>query len=390
MIYAQVPQGLNYQAVASDGTGKPVANATINVRLSILTDTNGFYASGAGTYLWEETHTGVKTNALGLFTIVLGDPLAVKSQGSASTFSTIDWSKGPIYIGSKIQNGTPSFKIMGSAQLWTVPYAMAANNLIGSVSRLKVNGTVTNMDTALFEVKNNFGQTIFAVYNEGVRIYVDDGNAKGLKGGFAIGGFGTKGTSQEYFRVTRDSIRGYINSASKLGKGAFSIGSFGPLQRDIMIVSNTSVSPSVDNLTTLGSITNRWTSVFATSGVVSTSDVRFKTNISEIPYGLESIMKLNPVSYNWKDDPTGKRRLGLIAQDVENVIGEVVETGNDPARIRGINYDEMIPVLIKGIQDQQRMIDSYKTENDLLKSKLQSLEERVEQIQSGLAKSGAK
>lgn len=43
----------------------------------------------------------------------------------------------------------------------------------------------------MFEVKNLDGNTIFAVYNEGVRIYVDDNPAKGAKGGFAVGGFKT-------------------------------------------------------------------------------------------------------------------------------------------------------------------------------------------------------
>jgi hypothetical protein len=41
---------------------KPVTNATIKIKLSILTDTSGFFASGSGTYLWEEEQTNVKTN----------------------------------------------------------------------------------------------------------------------------------------------------------------------------------------------------------------------------------------------------------------------------------------------------------------------------------------
>jgi uncharacterized protein (TIGR02145 family) len=86
------------------------------------------------------------------------------------------------------------------------------------------------MEEALFEVKNKNGQTVFAVYNEGVRIYVDDGKAKGAtKGGFAIGGFSTlKSPGQEYMRVTRDSTRVYVNEDISKGatKGGFAIGGF--------------------------------------------------------------------------------------------------------------------------------------------------------------------
>lgn len=224
LLSSQIPQGFNYQAIARDGSGNPIVNATLSVRLSILSDSNGFYPGGVGTYVWEETHSNVKTNAFGLFTVVFGNPLAVKNQGSASSFSAINWSAYPLYIGTKIFYSS-AWKPMGAAQLWTVPYAMVANGIGTALPKLNVAGTTTDLETALFEVKNNLGQTIFAVYNEGVRIYVDDGS-KGTKGGFAIGGFGTKAPSQEYLRVTRDSTRVYVNPNAKGLKGGFAIGGF--------------------------------------------------------------------------------------------------------------------------------------------------------------------
>jgi uncharacterized protein (TIGR02145 family) len=98
---------------------------------------------------------------------------------------------------------------------------------IDTVNHLTVKGKTTDMGEALFEVKNKNGQTVFAVYNEGVRIYVSDG-AKGTKGGFAIGGFdSSKAPSQNYFVVNADSIRGYIDATSGKGsKGGFAIGGF--------------------------------------------------------------------------------------------------------------------------------------------------------------------
>jgi hypothetical protein len=196
--------------------------------LSILTDTTGFFASGGGTYLWEEEQANVKTNAFGLFTVVFGNPLATKKQGSAASFSAIDWAKTPLYIGTKIANPT-SYKNMGSAKLWSVPYSMVTDSTKALLKGSKLSVVSSNdlATDALFEVKRKDGQTVFAVYPDAVNIYVPR-TAKGTKGGFAIGGFDqVKLGPQDYFRVTPDSVRIYINDLpGKSTKGGFAIGGF--------------------------------------------------------------------------------------------------------------------------------------------------------------------
>jgi hypothetical protein len=87
-------------------------------------------------------------------------------------------------------------------------------------------------------------------------------------------------------------------------------------------------------------------------------------------------LKLHPVTFTWKDDPKNTPRLGLIAQDVQKIIEEVVDMGNDPAKTLGINYSEIVPVLIKGMQGQQKQIEELKEKNkevDLLKTELEGL-----------------
>jgi hypothetical protein len=255
-ITAQVPQGFNYQAIARDNSGNPITGATINVKLSILSDTTNFFAAGTGTYVWEEQHNNVKTNAFGLFTIVLGNPTATKIQGSAGSFSAISWTPGPLYIGTKIYFNS-AWKTLGSARLWTVPYAMVASSAtkadgISSGSKLSVVSSDDATSLALFEVKRKDGQTVFAVYPDAVNIYVPAASKNG-KGGFAIGGFGTaKAPSQDYFRVTRDSVRIYIPNTPtvKSGKGGFAIGGYdnakgGLLKNYYMNVSGTSAVDTV-------------------------------------------------------------------------------------------------------------------------------------------------
>jgi hypothetical protein len=230
LLSSQVPQGFNYQAVARGSDGKELINTSLDVQISILSDTAGFYGNtiGTGAYVWEEQQS-ITTNNIGLFSLVIGNLTATKIQGSAATFSAIDWVKTKLYVGIKIKyQGT--WKTLGSAQLWSVPYSMVSGTISGPVKKLSVTGETTVMDEALFEVKNKTGQTVFAVYNEGVRVYVDNGIAKGSKGGFAIGGFGTeKSTSKSLFVVSTDSIRAYIAPGTGKGsKGGFAIGGFDP------------------------------------------------------------------------------------------------------------------------------------------------------------------
>ena len=249
-VFSQVPQGFSYQAIARNASGIPIADATLSVKLSILSDTTGFYSSGTGTYVWEETHSGVKTNSLGMFTVILGT--GTKNQGSASSFSSIVWTPGPYFVGTKIsQDGGSTWKIMGSAKLWTVPYAMVSAKADGLNAGAKVVSTNDATSDALFEVKRKDGQTVFAVYPDAVNVFVPSGG-KGVKGGFAIGGFGEKAPSQDYFRVTPDSVRIYIDNtpSTKGGKGGFAIGGFdatkgGILRNYYMNVSGTNTVDTV-------------------------------------------------------------------------------------------------------------------------------------------------
>ncbi|MGI4750165.1 MAG: tail fiber domain-containing protein [Janthinobacterium lividum] len=120
------------------------------------------------------------------------------------------------------------------------------------------------------------------------------------------------------------------------------------------------VAPTIDNTYSLGGGTsNRWTTVYATNGVVQSSDRRLKTNIKDLNYGLKEVLALQPVSYNWKEKPNSDPRIGLIAQDVRKLVPEVV-TGDEAKEKLGMNYAELVPVLINAIKQQQKQIDDLK------------------------------
>ncbi|HEX9660632.1 MAG TPA: tail fiber domain-containing protein [Rhodothermales bacterium] len=126
--------------------------------------------------------------------------------------------------------------------------------------------------------------------------------------------------------------------------------------------------PDTDNAHSLGQNGLVWTEVFASSGVVSTSDRRLKTDIQELTVGLEELMQLEPVSYRRRDRSDDPREIGLIAQDVEEIVPEVVRHPTKPGGHYGLNYSQLVPVLIKAVQEQQITIRAQQEEIDVLKN----------------------
>jgi len=118
------------------------------------------------------------------------------------------------------------------------------------------------------------------------------------------------------------------------------------------------------------------------------SDVRLKKNIEPFINGLDIVLQLNPVRFDWDvdvcpttflqeyrepDDKYGypgkiKRQYGLIAQEVEKIAPDIVneiEMYDETRKI--IKYEKIVPLLISAVQDQQNQIEELKKEIQSLK-----------------------
>ncbi len=105
-----------------------------------------------------------------------------------------------------------------------------------------------------------------------------------------------------------------------------------------------------------------------------TSDVRLKTNIHPLTSSLADIMRLKPVSFNFKS--SGKESLGVIAQDIEKIYPELVTTGDG---MKAVNYEGLIAPLISSVQE-------LKKENDELRLKIDAQAARQEILERELHK----
>lgn len=188
--------------------------------------------------------------------------------------------------------------------------------------------------------------------------------------------------NEDYAVTIKSTIPGYstggftqgvLNCEDYLGNSVFRVGNYSVglaghsftyglvnIESDVEV--NGNIKPSAQSYD-LGDQSNPWIDVFGLNAYTQTSDLRHKTNILNLPNSLNKILKLRPVSYNWKINNNGKR-LGFIAQEVEKILPEVVT--KDSLGNYGMRYSEIIPLLTKGIQDQQEIIDTLRQQINLL------------------------
>ena len=145
----------------------------------------------------------------------------------------------------------------------------------------------------------------------------------------------TTGSSNTAIGFGADVGSGSLNNATAIGKGA------------IVSASNT-IQIGNASVTTIGGQV-AWTAA---------SDSRIKKNIVNSTYGLATVLKLRPVEYNLISNDL--RQVGFIAQEVQKLVPEVV-TGKEgdlsKGEILGITYSNLVPVLAKAIQEQQKQIE---------------------------------
>jgi hypothetical protein len=112
---------------------------------------------------------------------------------------------------------------------------------------------------------------------------------------------------------------------------------------------------------------NRWQldmsgNMTVAGDVTAYSDARVKENVETVEDALDKVLNLRGVYYNRTDSDDKRRKVGVIAQEILEVIPEVVGQDNDG--MYNVSYGNIVGVLIEAIKEQQKQIDELKARLD--------------------------
>ena len=151
------------------------------------------------------------------------------------------------------------------------------------------------------------------------------------------------------------SLGGSLNALS-FGSYLTSAGSYnGSTARTVSVAGtsvntgNTLVARDISGDFTAGTIT--------ATDFNSTSDNRVKENIKTIENSLNTLTQLRGVSFDWKE--TGKGSYGVIAQELEEILPDLVKTGE----VKSVNYNGLIGVLIEAVKELKAEVEELKSKS---------------------------
>ena len=130
----------------------------------------------------------------------------------------------------------------------------------------------------------------------------------------------------------------------------------------------------------LGTSNNKWDAVYANKlyGTLQTSsDIRYKTEIKPLERALDKVLTLSGVTYKWRASEfpeqhfDNKTHIGVVAQEVEKVFPELVNT--DENGYKSVEYANIAPVLIEAVKEQQSLINSLQSEKEAQQKEIEEL-----------------
>ena len=357
------PLNFNYQGIARNASGAPLANQNISLRISIL--------DNADVTVFSESHT-VTTNAYGLYSLQVGDGTVITGAMNAAA----PLSRAKIKVEVDPAGGT-NYTDLGTQQLNSVPFAFSAKGIEAtSDGGTGLRGTTTS-------------SLWWGFYEAGqYRGYLGSYSGKNEDVDFGTGGGNNIGsvhlTVAAVPKLTVDSI-GNVGIGNRFPKYRLQVdgitGNFN--DNGIRIVNATANSSwsfysSSSGALILGKIANLGQFDGNTGVYTSLSDERLKTNIQPLESVLPKLMDIQAKRYAFKHDPAHKQTIGFIAQELQQKFPEyvAVHTANDGNPIvenqLGVDYAGMSVVAIKAIQEQQAQIEALKAEIAALRAEMKS------------------
>jgi hypothetical protein len=178
------------------------------------------------------------------------------------------------------------------------------------------------------------------------------------------------GTATTIAGLTSVTSTGFTGALTGNASTATTAGTVTTAAQSAITSLGTLTSLTVSGATATGALTVTG-AITATGDITAyyTSDKRHKNNIQTIPNALEKVSKLNGVTWEWNDDVNevtkSTPKTGLIAQEVQEVLPEVVKTRDDG--FLALDYSKMMGLMVEAIKEQQTQIHNLTLEIENLK-----------------------
>ena len=214
MTFAAIAQNsFSYQAVIRDG-GKVLENKSVSLRLSVISDDSVYY---------QEKHA-VTTNAYGNVNVSVGEGETLRGN-----FNAIPWETMQVMMQVEVNtDGTDNYTNMGSMQILPVPYTMYAASTATVIQPKEAT------EDPIFEVRDSNGNLMFAVYETGVKVFVDQEGSKAAKSKFAVAGVTASKGEKNLLTINADGTTVFVDDdnnenantdANKAAKSRFAVAS---------------------------------------------------------------------------------------------------------------------------------------------------------------------
>ena len=319
------------------GTTSPDQNLDIEDNIPVIRLTH----NGSGTHLWD-----IQANDLG-FNIIdatggVGDTVL--------TITTLNQLNLTQYKGGSFDEASPSYSLTmdGSGNVTRTAYSGGAGTDDQTLAEVLSSGSNAdrNINLAGFLI-NNLGEPLVDA-DAATKKYVDDS----ADIDWVVPGAG----------VTPTQLTDHMYTLGKIA-----IGDNITPEQELHVVGNVAISGSI----------------------LPVSDRRLKKDILPIDNALTTLQQLNAASYNFRTEEFSDMNLltglqyGFIAQELEKVIPTLVTDSNNPDKekaFKRVNYTGLIPFLVKGMQEQQDIIEDQEKEMVALQQQIDGLQQKLNEV----------
>jgi hypothetical protein len=122
---------------------------------------------------------------------------------------------------------------------------------------------------------------------------------------------------------------------------------------------------------------------------IQTSSGQLKENVVPLDNALDRIQRLQGVRFNWKPELGGEASIGFIAEDVAEVLPELVSRRQDGS-VSGLSYGNMVAVALEGIKAQQTTIEEQQTKMEQMQAENMALHDEIDQLRAQIDDTSAK